>query len=379
VRTPAGFYSFVPNPLPPALAWSPRLVTLLSEADRALGELAGLGRLLPNSHLLIRPFMHQEAVLSSRIEGTRASLVDLYTYEAAVQLPLLEVPDDVREVRNCVVALEYGLARLAELPVSLRLLCEIHAHLLRGVWGQEWPVGEFRQSPNWIGASTPEDAPYVPPPVPEMHEALDAFEKSLHAPSPLPPLIRLGLIHYQFEAIHPFLDGNGRLGRLLLVLLLCDWKLLPQPLLYLSGYFEAHRGAYYDRLLAVSQHGKWEEWIVFFLGGVVLQARDAIRRIQRMQDLREAYRALVQEERASVRLLQAVDLLFAQPVLTINQVGKALGVNHSMAKRYVQHLEAAGILREVSGRARNRAYRADHVLAAIEELLPAQEGGDTSG
>jgi Fic family protein len=203
-----------------------------------------------------------------------------------------------------------------------------------------------------------------------MREALDVFERFLHRPSPLPPLVRLGLIHYQFEVIHPFLDGNGRIGRLLITLLLCAWELLPEPLLYLSAYFEAHRQAYYDLLLAVSQRGVWDEWMVFFLRGVATQSRDAIRRVGRLQELRERYREQFQKMRAAARLLQVVDLLFAQPVLTVRQVGAALGVNAASASRYVKRLEDAGLLREMTGQARNRVFRADEVLRVIEEPLP---------
>lgn len=372
VRTTTGFWAFVPAPLPPSLHWSESLISRLSAADRALGELAGLGRTLPNPHLLIQPFMHREAVLSSRIEGTRASLGDLYAHEAAAQPALFDIPDDVQEVKNHVLALEYGLERLHTLPISLRLIREIHAHLLQGVRGERKLPGEFRRSQNWIGpsGSTPETAPYVPPPVAEMHVALYAFEKFLHASSDLPPLIRLGMVHPQFEAIHPFLDGNGRIGRLLLILLLCEWQLLPQPLLYLSVYFEARRQTYYDLLLAVTQRGVWEEWLEFFLKGVAEQAQDALLRIQRLQDLRETYRRQVQSKRTSARLLQCVDLLFSRPVITINQVAEALTGNYSMGKRYVERLEILGILQEISGQARNRVYRATDILNAIEEPLP---------
>jgi Fic family protein len=318
---------------------------LLSEADRALGELAGLGRLLPNPHLLIRPFVRREAVLSSRIEGTQASLSDLYAYEAG-QLALFETTSDVREVYNYVRALEYGLERLQDLPLSLRLIREMHALLLEGVRGERLTPGEFRRSQNWIGPAgcTLEEAPFVPPPFAEMQEALDAFEKSLHQPLSLPPLVRLGLIHYQFEAIHPFLDGNGRMGRLLITLLLCAWELLPQPLLYLSAYFEAHRQDYYDLLLAVSQKGAWKEWLTFFLLGVKEQARDAVSRSRRLQILREKYRERLQTARAAARLLQVVDFLFAQPVFTVKRVGDTLGVDFSVAQRYVSHLEEEGLV-----------------------------------
>jgi len=368
VRTAGGYWAFVPNPLPPRIPWTSELAIALSEADRALGELAGLGRSLPNPHLLIRPFVRREAVLSSRIEGTQATLFDLYAYEA-VQLAMFKPPPDVHEVYNYVRALEYGLERLRTLPLSLRLIREVHARLMEGVRGEHQTPGEFRRSQNWIGPSgcTLNEATFVPPPVPEMQEALYAFETFLHAPPALPPLICLGLIHYQFEAIHPFLDGNGRIGRLLTTLLLCAWGVLPEPLLYLSAYFEAHQQTYYDLLLAVSQRGAWEEWLAFFLHGVASQARDAVIRAGRLQDLRERYRERFQAARAAARLLQVVDLLFAQPLLTVRQVETALDVNFSTAQRYVNQLEKAGLLQEITGQARNRVYRADEVLRVIEE------------
>lgn len=375
VRAPAGYWAFVPNPLPPSLPWTAELVTTLSEADRALGELAGIGRSLPNPHLLIRPFVRREAVLSSRIEGTRASLSDLYAYEArqrpAVGLAPSEPASDVREVHNYVRALEYGLERLQELPISLRLIREMHACLMDGVRGEHQTPGEFRRSQNWIGppGSTPDDAPFVPPPVPKMLEALDAFERFLYSSRSLPPLVRLGLIHYQFEAIHPFLDGNGRVGRLLITQMLCAWNLLPEPLLYLSAYFEADRQTYYDMLLAVSQEGRWEDWLLYFLRGVAVQSQDAVTRSLRLLDLREGTRQRLQAARVAARLLQVVDLLFAQPVVTVRQIEGALGVNFSTAQRYVSQLEEVGLLREITGQARNRVYLADEVLRAIEEPL----------
>jgi Fic family protein len=368
VRTIDDAWAFVPHSLPPTLTWTSDLISDLSKADRALGELAGLGRTLVNPNLLIRPFMRREAVLSSRIEGTQATLEDLYAYEGE-QLPLFEPPHDVEEVHNYVRALEYGLERLQEFPLSLRLIREIHARLMEGVRGQEMTPGEFRRRQNCIGppGCSLAEATFVPTPVPQMHEALDAFERFLYADLGLPPLVRLGLIHYQFEAIHPFLDGNGRVGRLLIILLLCAWELLPEPLLYLSAYFEAHRQTYYDLLLAVSQEGAWEAWLRFFLQGVAEQSQDALVRAGRLQDLRERYREQFQTKRTAARLLQVVDLLFDQPLVTVNQVAEALDVHFPSANQYVQQLEVAGMLREITGQARNRVYRADEVLAAIEE------------
>lgn len=367
VRTIDDAWAFVPNSLPPTLTWTSDLISDLSKADRALGELAGLGRTLVNPNLLIRPFMRREAVLSSRIEGTQATLEDLYAYEGE-QLSLFEPPHDVEEVHNYVRALEYGLERLEEFPLSLRFIREIHARLMEGVRGQEMTPGEFRRRQNCIGPPrcSLAEATFVPPPVPQMREALDAFERFLYDNLGLPPLVRLGLIHYQFEAIHPFLDGNGRVGRLLIILLLCAWELLPEPLLYLSAYIEAHRRTYYELLLAVSQEGAWEAWLRFFLQGVAEQSQDALVRAGRLQNLRERYREQFQTKRTAARLLQVVDLLFDQPLVTVNQVAKALDVHFASANQYVQQLEETGVLREITGQARNRVYRADEVLVAIE-------------
>ncbi len=367
VRQPQGYWAFLPAPLPPTLTFSPSLVTALSAADRALGELRGLGGTLANPHLLIRPLARREAVLSSRIEGTRASLDDLLAYEAT-QLSFLEPGSDVREVHNYVRALEYGLERINTLPVSLRLIRELHARLMEGVRGDVWTPGEFRCSQNWIGpaGSTLGTAPYVPPPVEEMLTALGDLENFIHAPSDLPPLIRLGLIHYQFESIHPFLDGNGRVGRLLLALLLSAWQLLPQPLLYLSAYFESNRRDYYDLLLAVSQRAAWEDWLLYFLEGIKQQSLDAVDRISHLQALRVQYQAHFQTRRAPARLLRVIDLLFAQPVLTARQVESALEINFPSAQRLIDQLVQAGLLREITGGRRNRVYRADEILKILE-------------
>src|SRR4030067_1420336 len=266
LRTPKGYWAFIPDPLPPAINWSTPLSSALGEAERNLGRLASLADTLPSPHILVRPFIRPEAVLSSRIEGTRASLVDLYQYESA-QLSFLEDTSDVHEVHNYVRAMDYGLERSKTLLVSLRLIRDIHRILMENVRGEHLSPGEFRRSQNWIGpaGSTIESATLVPPPVDEMHQALYALEKFIHAPSDFPQLVRAGLIHYQFEVIHPFLDGNGRVGRLLMTLLLIEWGLISEPLLYLSAFFEAHRLDYYERLLAVSQRGGGGNWLLFFL------------------------------------------------------------------------------------------------------------------
>lgn len=375
VPGPAPYWSFIPNPLAPSVQWDGRLVEALSRADHALGELSGLGRWLPNPHLFIRPFVYQEAVLSSRIEGTRASLADLYTYQAGT-LALFEMSGDVREVHNYAVALDYGLQRIGEFPLSLRLLRELHAHLLTGVRGEHRDPGEFRRSQNWIGAvgSTPSTAAYVPPPPAEMQACLDAFEKWLHVDSDLPPLIRIAMAHYQFEAIHPFLDGNGRIGRLLVSLLLCHWGLLSEPLLHLSAYLQAHREEYLARLLGVSQDGAWEEWLVFFLNGVAGQALEAQARARRLHDLRETYRLQVQSRPAAARLLRTVGILFAQPILSVAMLSEALQTAFPPAQRYIATLCELGILRETTGRRRRRLYMAEAVLQAVQG---PPEGMDT--
>lgn len=365
-----GGYAFVPNPLPPEnLTWDSELVEMLSTADRALGELAGIGRSLPNPHLLVRPFLRREAVLSSRIEGTQASLSDVLAYEA-VQLPLFDAPDDVKEVHNYVRTLEYGLERMSSLPVSLRLIRELHGILMEGVRGEQFRAGDFRQGQNFIGppGSHLASATYVPPPPKEMMEALQNLEFYINEPSNLPPLIRLGLIHYQFEAIHPFPDGNGRLGRLLISLLLCSWSLLPQPLLYLSVFFEANRPDYYANLRGITEKGRWNTWLSFFLIGISSQAVDAAARVKRINDLRENYRQRFQQGRSSARLLQVVDLLFARPLVTVRTVEAELGLPYPTAERYIDELVKQGIL-VGTGKARNRVFRANEILQVIESPL----------
>lgn len=368
LRTPKGYWSFIPNPLPPAgIDWSSSLVSALAEAERNLGRLASLADRLPSPYIIVRPFIRREAVLSSRIEGTRASIADLYHFESA-QLSFLEDTADVREVHNYVRALDYGLERLKSLPVSLRLIREMHGILMEGVRGEHLTPGQFRRSQNWIGppGSTIESASFVPPPVDEMHEGLGALEKYIHTPSDIPQLARLGLIHYQFEAIHPFLDGNGRMGRLLAVLLLIEWGLISQPLLYLSAFFEAHRQDYYARLLAVSQGGEWEYWLLLFLKGISSQSFDAMNRIERLGQLREAFQERLPSEWAAGRLQQTLDVLFERPILNIRQLATMLVVPYRTAQRYMERLEEAGIVREATGQRRNRLYRADEILQALE-------------
>lgn len=367
----AAYHAFVPTPLPPAFGLDPELILTLSDADRALGELAGLGRAIANPSLLVRPFMRQEAVLSSRIEGTQADLADLYGYEAGqLLLPGLrprKQTSDVREVFNYVQAMEYGLERLETLPLSLRLIREVHARLMTGVRGDTATPGEFRRSQNWIGppGCLLATASYVPPPVPEMIEALAALEKYLHEGNAYPPLVRLACIHYQFEAIHPFIDGNGRVGRLLVPLLMVSWGLLPHPLLYLSVYFERRREDYYRLLMAVSTHGDWRTWIAFFLHGVADQARDAVARAKRLQDLQAGWRDTLQKKRASALVLSLADALFDQPILTIPVAAEVLGTSYPSAKAAVAKLEAIGALRQVTAEGTAKTYAATGILDIV--------------
>ena len=367
ILTQTGYWAFIPAPLPPDLNWPLAVVSALSEAERDLSRLTTLAGAVSFARLLIQPFVRREAVLSSRIEGTHASLFDLYTYESA-QLSLLEPSDDVREVYNYVSALDYGMDRVKTLPVSLRLIREVHGKLMENVRGGHLTPGEFRRTQNWIGpaGSTLATATYVPPPVDEMNIGLDQLEKFIHAGSEIPTLVRAAMIHYQFEAIHPFLDGNGRVGRLLMILLFCEWGILPQPLLNLSVYFEQYRQEYYDRLLAVSQRGEWDEWIRFFLRGVSIQARDSVVRLGQLQSLRTKYQAVVESERNTQRMEQVLDFLFMRPILSVRQLEDGLAINFTTAKRYIEKLVRAGILHEVTGYARNRIFRADEILKAVE-------------
>lgn len=369
ILTQKGYWAFIPAPLPARLDWSQSLISALSDAERDLSKLATIAETFPFPRLLIQPFVRREAVLSSRIEGTRASLIDLYTYESA-QMSFLEPNEDVREVYNYVNALEYGIERLNTLPVSLRLISELHEKLMENVRGGQLAPGEFRRTQNWIGpaGSTLNTATYVPPPVDEMLTALGQMEKYIHSESDLPALIQAAMLHYQFEAIHPLLDGNGRVGRLLIILLFCEWKLLPQPLLNLSVYFERYRQEYYDRLLAVSQQGKWEAWVRFFLRGVSLQARDSVMRLERLQGLRLKYQAIVESSRNSARMEKALDFLFMRPILSVRQLEAGLGVNFVAAKRSIEKLVNAGILQEATGYSRNRIFRATEILKALEDM-----------
>jgi Fic family protein len=355
-----GYYAFVPARLPPTLNFDQDLVLMLSRADAALSELSGLGRVLPNPYLLISPMVRREAVQSSKIEGTQASLSDILLDEATPAHQEAANADDLREVHNYVAALEHGIRRLKELPLSLRLVRELHEKLMTGVRGKHATPGEFRRSQNWIGPTGTNlmNAPYVPPPVDEMTELLSDWERYLHVRDQAPDLIQCAIMHQQFESIHPFLDGNGRVGRLLITLFLTERGRLSQPLLYLSDFVERHRSDYYDMLQRVRTHGEWIPWLRYFLTGVEETARDAATRARRLLELRETM--LQQAEPA------LVDQLFINPYITISKAAEVLGVSQPTATKVVRKLEADGVLQEVTRRSWGKVYLAAGVLAAIE-------------
>ncbi len=364
IRTSQGYAAFVPAPLPPALDYGADLVRVLSRADAALSELSGLGRHLPNPHLLIAPYVRREAVLSSRIEGTKATLSDLLRDEMPGP-PVSRRTSDVREVRNYVVALEHGIRRLKTLRLSLRLVRELHAHLMKGVRGGHATPGEFRRSQNWIGppGSALADATYVPPPPSEMRQALSDWERFLHERDRFPDLVQCALMHEQFEAIHPFHDGNGRVGRLLITLFLIERGRLSEPLLYLSAYIERTRRTYYDLLQRVRTHGDWNGWLNYFLVGVGETAGQAVRQARRLEGLREKYRRrFVRKPKALV----LVDQLFVNPYITVARAAEILEVSNPTARQTVALLQKEGLLREISGRAWGRLYLAGPILKAIE-------------
>lgn len=368
-RSTLGHWTFVPAALPPKLEYPPSLVTRIVAAERSLGELARVGQLLPNAFLLIRPFLKREAVLSSKIEGTVTRLDQLLLYEAQPDNKPTD-PDDVQEVVNYVRALDYGLDRMKSLPLCSRLLCEIHERLMSGVRGGEKRAGQLRNCPVFIGNQvlTFEAARFVPPAHEKLVPLMADFEKFLNAPGELPVVVQLALAHYQFEAIHPFMDGNGRIGRLLLTLMLCERGCLPQPLLYISAYLERHDEEYKDHLLEVSRKGTWTEWIRFFAIGVEEQARDAANRARRLLALQQSYRERLQRENAPASQLRTVGLLLQSPYLTLPTIQKLLNVTHRTASLSVDKLVEQQILKPTDpNRKSGRVFMAPEVL----ELLNA--------
>lgn len=371
IQQPQGYKAFIPEPLPPTshLDLTGPLRIKLSEADFAIGRLDGAILTLPNPDLFVFMYVRKEAVLSSQIEGTQSSLQNLLAAEAQLFDP--DTPKDVTEVANYVRAMHHGLARLRELPVSVRLIREIHAELMRGVRGGQLTPGELRTSQNWIGPAgcTLATATFVPPPPHEVPQALSGLERFLHNENALPPLIKVGLAHAQFETIHPFLDGNGRIGRLLITFLLVQKELLTKPVLYLSHFFKQHRAEYYDRLQAVRDTGDWEGWLAFFLDGVVEVSQQATRTAAAILQMREEYRAKITEQlgRAAANGQRVMDRLFDHPIVTVATVREWLGITPAGAHQIVARLEGIGLLREITGYARNRRFRFDPYLRLFEE------------
>lgn len=363
-KTLDGFFAFHPNPLPRRYDLPQEVVTLLDQATGAVHRLGGVGRLIPNPHLLIGPHVRLEAVLSSRIEGTKTDVGPLLRFEAG-ERPSPGDADDAREVQNYVVAMEHGLSRLRSgFPMSVRLLREMHERLLAGVRGQERRPGELRSSPVWIGGSTLDDAVFVPPPADEMGDALADLERFLHERE-LPLLVQLAVAHYQFEVIHPFLDGNGRIGRLIIPLMLVERDVLPEPLLYLSAYFEQHRSEYYDHLLLTSQQGDLMPWLTFFLRGVLRQARDAEERTVRLVELQHRMRIDLLAEGRANSVVRLAEHLFAVPMVAAARAEALLGVTRPTAQAAIDALVERGDLVEITGRARGRIYEAPAIFDAV--------------
>ncbi len=374
VKTLEGYWAFHPKPLPRKLELDVDAVVLLDEATAAVNRLGGVGLLLPNPHLLIGPHLRIEAVLSSRIEGTQTDVPELLRLEVDESV----LPDqlaDAREVANYVVALEHGLARVrGGFPVSIRLMREMHERLLSGVRGRHRTPGELRKSPVWIGGDTLDSAVFVPPPPDVMSDALRDLESFVHEQT-MPLLVQVALAHYQFEVIHPFLDGNGRLGRILVPLLLVERGVLSEPLLYLSAYFEQNRSDYYDLLLRTSQQGDFLPWLKFFLRGVRQQARDAEHRTHRLVRLQADLRSQLLDESRPNSVLRLAEQLFASPLINARRAARLIDVSVPTANAAIQALIERGDLKEISGRDRYRLYEAPKIFAAAYGPVEPKDGG----
>lgn len=370
VTQPSGYRAFIPKPLPPdpPLVVDEQAQSRLAEAERNLGRLDSLSQLLPDPDRFVYMYVRQEAVLSSQIEGTQASLSDLLDFEASERAS--DRPSDVAEIVNYLAALHFGQKRLLTLPISTRFLCEVHAKLMSGARGGELAKtpGQLRRSQNWIGGSSPSDAKFVPPPVHELSTAMGDLENFLNAEKRTPLLIEAALLHAQFETIHPFLDGNGRLGRLLITFLLSARRALGKPLLYLSYYFKINRVEYYDRLQSVRTHGDWEGWILFFLDGVASVADEAYQRAKKIIALREEDRARIRERlgRRSAVALDLLDLLVERPVVSSRVAQERLKKSQPTVDKLLSELVALHLLREISGQERGRRFGYSRYLELFE-------------
>ncbi|CAL1125080.1 unnamed protein product [Cladocopium goreaui] len=371
VSQPTGYRAFVPAALPPdpPLEISADLNVLLSQANLALGRLDGSIQTLPDPDLFVYMYVRKEAVLSSQIEGTQSSLQDVLAAEAKILTP--DRPRDVDEVVNYVSAMNEGLARLAELPISVRLIREIHAKLLEGVRGSHLTPGELRTSQNWIGPAgcTLDEAIFIPPPPHEVAQHLAELERFLHSDSQLPLLVKIGLAHAQFETIHPFLDGNGRVGRLLITLLLCERSVLVKPVLYLSYYFKRHRQAYYDHLQSIRDEGTWERWLTFFMHGVLEVSQQATDTAREILELRESHRRAITDNlgRAAGNGYRVLEHLYEHPIVSVNDVKGLIRTTYPAANELVANLVQIGILQEFTGRTRNRRFRYEEYVQLFHD------------
>lgn len=360
IKQMTGYRAFIPESLPPSppIIIDNELQGLLSKADRALGRLDGSILTLPHPDMFVLMYVRKEAVLSSQIEGTQSSLQDVLAAEAKVLSP--DRPKDVGEVVNYVDAMNYGIERLRSLPVSIRLIREIHGKLLRGGRGSHLTPGELRTSQNWIGPAgcSLNEATFVPPPPHEVPRKMGELEQFLHEKTDLPLLIKIGLAHAQFETIHPFLDGNGRVGRLLITFLLCEQEVLLKPVLYLSYYFKKHRQLYYEKLQAVREHGLWEEWLAFFLRGVIEVSGQATETARRIITLREEHRSMITGNfgRAAANAHRVLENLYVHPIVSVGEVQELIGTTYPAANDLVSRMEKHGILSEITGQVRNRKF-----------------------
>lgn len=370
IRQPDGFRAFVPNHLPPdpPLSIDREMVLRLSQADQAIARLDGVSLTLPNPDLFVAMYVRREAVDSSAIEGTQSTLEDVLSYE--LRAGVTNLPDDVGEVVNYVRAMNYGLERLATLPLSLRLIRELHGELLHDLRGGNKAPGEFRRTQNWIGAAgaSVNHASFVPPPVPEMMDALSNLENYLHVRDEYPALIHAAIVHGQFETIHPFLDGNGRVGRLLITFLLMEQGVITRPLLYLSYFLKRHRAEYYDRLNAIRVAGDWEGWVRFFLRGVYETASEATDTAQRIVRLRERHQREIGQHGYGMNEMRLIDLLFQRPLVNVALVQQELGVEtFQTASKSIERLVALGYLEEITGRKRDRVFRYTPYVRLFED------------
>ena len=358
------YFAFIPKPLPPTINFDQKLALAISKAERTVGKLSGVGLQLLNANLLIMPYLRKEALSSSRIEGTRISLSDLLLSEAKgteEQMP------DALEVANYIRAVNFALEKIKDEPIDLELIKEIHRILMQGVRGKDKSPGQYRQIQNWIGPPNckVQEANFVPPGPKEIIPLMEGMINYLNQDDGMPLLLKCALMHYQFETIHPFSDGNGRIGRALITLYLCKKKIIIKPLLYISGYFEAHKREYTSLLLKTNKDGKFEEWIFFFLEALMIQSEDALQRAIKIQELREEYRKKTQSQSQSNNLLKLIDELFKNPYVRITTIETLLGVTYPTAKRLVETLVTLNILKPNDSSQRNKIYFAHEIFDII--------------